>query len=151
MKRAHIAALMLAAAAGLYWFTAKPSPPPSPPQPAAEIDLSSAFTGPTSGEDAAALAAMCDSIADMIEWDGAQAEPLLSTGKSLDQLRTRTRQFQFRGQSLGDRHPKMRQIVGDFLIAHLGSDGGKVTVEQRAVWVSTYREIARAARHAIAR
>lgn len=151
MKRAHIAALMLVAAAALYWWAGGRQSPPPPPPPAAEIDLTSAFSGPTAGEDASSLAAMCEAVADMIEWDGAQPEPLLSTGKALDQLRTRTRQFQFRGQSLGDRHPKMRQIVGDFLAAHLGSDGGKVTVEQRAQWVSTYREIAKAARHAVAR
>lgn len=146
----RIAVLLLAVAVVANYFAAKGKASiPAPPAPALEIDLSSAFQGPTAAEDAAALASMADAIADMIEWDGAQPEPMLKTGRALDQLRTRTRQFMFKGESLGERHPKMRQIVGDFLVAHLGEDGGEITPEKRAAWSSAYRDIARSARHAI--
>lgn len=145
----RVAIIVLAIAVVVQFWTAhRPSPVPVP-QPVLEIDLSSAFQGQTAAEDAAALAAMADAVADMIEWDGAQPDPMLKTGKALDQLRTRTRQFMFKGESLGDRHPKMRQIVGDFLASHLGTDGGEITPEKRAAWVNAYREIARSARHAI--
>lgn len=145
----RIALLLLAVAVGVHFLTASTAHTPTP-NPALEIDLSSAFSGPTAAEDAAALAAMSDAIADMIEWDGSQEKPMLTSGKSLDALRTRTRQFMFKGSSLGDRHPKMRQIVSDYLDAHLGNSGGEITAEQRAAWVNAYREIARSARHAIA-
>jgi hypothetical protein len=148
--KSRLAYLLIAGAAALYFWTARPSvAPPAPPSPPLEIDLSSAFQGERAAEDAATLAVMADEIANVIEWDGRQQEPLLITGRSLDQLRTRTREFLCRGESLGERHPKMRQIVSDFLEAHLGTSGGDVSPEQRASWVTAYREVARSARHAI--
>ena len=145
--RTRISVLLIAIAAALYFFSA-PSRSPEP-TPATEIDLSSAFQGDRAAEDAATLSSMADEIANVVEWDGAQAEPVLTSGKSLDQLRTRTREFLCRGESLGERHPKMRQIVGDFLESKLGVAGGSITPEQRAAWVAAYREVARAARNAI--
>lgn len=146
--RTRVAIVLIAAAAALYFFSAPGRSPE--PQPRPEIDLSAAFQGPTAADDAATVAAMADEVASVIEWDGAQAEPLLTTGRSLDQLRTRTREFLCRGESLGERHPRVRQIVGDYLETKLGTAGGSITPEQRAAWVSAYREIARSARHAIA-
>jgi hypothetical protein len=146
--RVRIAVLLIALAAAMYFFAAPTRSPD--PQPRPEIDLTSAFQGETAADDAATIAAMADEVASVIEWDGAQAEPLLTTGRSLDQLRTRTRQFLCRGESLGERHPKVRQIVGDYLETKLGTAGGSITPEQRAAWVAAYREIARSARHAIA-
>lgn len=146
VKVAVAVALVCCALVAHYAVTHRANPTPVP---ALEIDLSSAFQGPTAAEDAASLACMADAIADMIEWDGQQSEPLLASGTALDQLRTRTRQFMLKGSSLGDRHPKMRQIVADFLVAHLGEDAGEIDADKRAAWVSAYREIARSARHAI--
>lgn len=148
--RTKVAIGLLAAAAVAYLVSAQtlaPKPPVAPPA----IDLSAAFSGADAASDAASLAAMTDATADIIEWDGRQAEPLLKTGKSLDELRTRTRQFMCGGVSLGDRHPKVRELVGAYLQTQLGDDGGEITPEQRAAWVSAYREIARSARHAIGR
>jgi hypothetical protein len=93
---------------------------------------------------------MSAAVAEMIEWDGKQPEPMLTTARSLDQLRTRTREFLCKGESIGERNPKVRQIVGDYLESHLGTSGGAITPEQRASWVSAYREVSRAARYAIA-
>lgn len=145
--RARLAFMLLALAAGLYWF-GRSSPDPRP-EPSAAIDLTAAFTGPTAAEDAATVAAMADEIANVIEWDGAQQQPSLSTGHSVDVMRSRTREFLCKGESLGERHPRMRQIVGEFLEARLGTSGGAITPEQRASWVAAYREIAKAARYAI--
>lgn len=141
---------LLAFAAAIYLATARaplPAPPVSPPA----IDLTAAFTGPDAAKDAATLSSMSDALADMIEWDGRQAEPLLKTGRSLDELRTRTRQFICEGKSLGEKHPKMCELVGGYLDAQLGSSGGEITPEQRDAWVAAYREVARSARHAIDR
>lgn len=144
-------AVVLLIVAGLLWWSQKPDQPsPQPPAPPAAIDLVGAFQGPDAAVDAAAVAAMTDEIAAMIEWDGAQDEPSFSTGRSLDVLRTRIREFMLRGESLGDKHPAVRLAVGAYLDEQLGNGGGEVTPEQRAKWVKSYREIARAARHAIA-
>ena len=148
MIKTRVAYALVALAAGL-WFFQPAKVAPSPPAPPMEIDLTAAFRGERAAEDASALAAMADEIANVIEWDGAQQEPALTTAKSLDLLRTRTREFMCRGESLGERNPKMRQIVGDYLETRLGTAGGAITSEQRAAWVSAYREIARASRHAV--
>lgn len=144
--RFRLAVLLLAVAAGLYWFGRESSPHP---QPSAELDLTAAFQGPTAAADAATVASMCEETANTIEWDGAQPTPALATAHAIDVMRTRTREFLCKGESLGDRHPRMRQIVGEYLEAKLGVSGGAITPEQRAAWVSAYREVARAARHAI--
>jgi len=128
------------------WYTAPTQPEPAPP---GALDLRGTFQGATAAEDAATLAAMADEIANVIEYDGEQEEPLLGTGLALDALRTRTREFVLQGQSLGQRHPAMRNIVAGYLESELGTSGGAITNEQRAKWVSAYREIARSARHAI--
>lgn len=148
--RIGVAAALFAVAAALYFFTAPTRIPPVP-APAPEIDLTSAFQGEHASDDAATVACMADEIANVIEWDQRQPEPALTTGKSLDLLRTRTREFLCKGQSIGERHPKMREIVGGYLESKLGTAGGSVTPEQKAAWVAAYREVARAARHAISR
>lgn len=148
--RFRIAMGLIGLAAALHFFTAPTRMPPAPPSPPLEIDLSSAFQGPQAADDAALLGEMSAAVADMIEWDGKQTEPMLTTARSLDQLRTRTREFLCKGESIGERNPRVRQIVGDFLESHLGTSGGAITPEQRANWVSAYREVSRAARYAIA-
>lgn len=149
MRQAAAITLLIAAAA-IYMATAR-TPVPKPPVAPPAIDLTSAFTGVDAAKDAATLASMSGSLADMIEWDGQQAEPLLKTGRALDELRTRARQFICEGKSLGEKHPKMCEIVGDYLQSQLGDDGGEITPEQRAAWVNAYREIARSARYAFDR
>lgn len=145
----RIAMGLIGLAAALHFFTARTQPMPAPTPPL-EIDLTAAFQGPRAADDAALLSEMASAVAEMIEWDGKQPEPLLTTARSLDQLRTRTREFLCKGESIGERNPKVRQIVGDFLESHLGTGGGAITPEQRASWVSAYREVSRAARYAIA-
>ena len=147
--RTWIGVSLLAAAAVVFFATGRESAPPAPPAPVAEIDLTGAFRGPTAAEDAMLVASMADEVGGVIEWDGRQAEPKLTTGKALDQLRTRTREFLCRGESLGERHPRMRQIVADYLETKLGVAGGTITPEQRAAWVAAYREVSRAARHVV--
>jgi hypothetical protein len=115
------------------------------------IDLTAAFIGPTAAADASLLAAMADEVAGVIEFDGKQDKPLLTTGHQLDQLRTRTREWLMRGESLGERQPKVRQIVGEYLESKLGHSGGEITAAQRDSWVAAYRDIARSARHALSR
>ena len=146
--RAALALIGLAAA--IYFWSATSQSPVGPPSPPLEISLAGAFQGPNAAADAALLAEMAAAVAEMIEWDGKQPSPLLTTGHSLDQLRNRTREFLCKGESIGERNPRVRQIVGDFLESHLGTSGGAITPEQRASWVSAYREVSRSARYAIA-
>lgn len=146
----RLAMALIGLAAALHFWSVSPKSPIGPPSPPLEIDLTGAFQGEKAADDAALLAEMSAAVADMIEWDGKQPEPLLTTARALDQLRTRTREFLCKGESIGERNPKVRQIVGDFLESHLGTSGGAITPEQRASWVSAYREVSRSARYAIA-
>ena len=129
----------------LYSLTPAPQPRPEP----GAIDLVGQFQGAEAAEDAAILAAMADEIASVIEWDGEQESPMLTTGRQLDELRSRTREFVCRGESFGERQPRVRAIVGAYLEEQLGVSGGGVDPKQRAKWVAAYRTIARSARYAI--
>jgi hypothetical protein len=148
--KTRLAVLLLVAALIAWALSSAPTPPPPAPAPPAAIDLVGAFQGATAADDAATLAAMADEIANVIEWDGKQETPALKTGRMLDELRTRTREFMCRGVSLGEKHPAARTAIGAYLDEQLGNGGGEVSQEQRAKWASAYREIARSARHAIA-
>lgn len=147
--RARILAVIVMLGAAAYWngLPAKPEPAPSPEPPLA-LDLRGSFVGEDAHADAVMLAALCDEIACAIEFDGKQTEPSLKTATAFDTLRTRSREFLCQGQSIGDRHPVMRQKVGEYLDRELGNDGGEVSQEQRLAWVNAYRTIARASRAA---
>ena len=139
-------AIALAIGALAFWYSQKDQEPaPSPNVPTA-IDLSGAFDGADAATDCAIVAAMASEIADVIEWDGMQSEPLLTTGVALDQMRTRTREFLCKGESLGEKYPVLRQKVASYLDEQVGNDGGELTPEARVKWVKAYRNIARSAR-----
>ena len=69
----------------------QPTPAPTPPP--GELDLAGAFIGETAADDAAIVAALAGELADCIEFDQMQAEPVLTTGLALDHLRTQARLF----------------------------------------------------------
>jgi hypothetical protein len=143
--------LVILAVIALVWWMSQPGPaePTPAPQPPGELDLSGAFAGETAADDAAIVAALAGELADCIEFDQMTADPLLTTGVALDQLRTRSREFRCDGRILGEQHPELARRVGDYLDKKLGNAGGPVTPEQLSKWVSCYREIERAATRAI--
>jgi len=142
--------LIIAVMFALYWLSrpgpAEPTPAPPPP---GELDLAGAFSGETAADDAAIVAALAGELADCIEFDRMTADPVLTSGVALDQLRTRSREFRCDGRILGEQHPELARRVGDYLDRKLGNAGGPVTPEQLSKWVSCYREIERAATSAI--
>ena len=147
MKRLLIISVLF----GLWYFihqadTPKPTPEP---QPAGELDLSGAFVGDSAAHDAAIVSALAGELADVIEFDRDQPEPLLTTGIRLDELRRRSRQFRCDGECLSDKHPVLAQRVGEYLDDKLGNSGGPVTPDQLSKWVAAYREIERAAARVI--
>lgn len=119
------------------------------PQPAGGLDLTACFEGPDAAADAATVAAMADEIASVIEWDGEQEQPLMTTGFAIDKMRTTTREMLCRGERLGPKHPRVCERVCLFLDGEVGNDGGPLSEQKRADWVAAYREIARAARATI--
>lgn len=147
MKTRIIIACCLCAAAYLI-NTAARTPEVKPNNPVA-INIGPLLQGDTAASDCALIAAMCEEVAEVIEWDGMQDDPLLSTGTALDAFRTRTRRFLCRGESIGDRQPAVRDAVAGYLDEELGSDGGEISQVQRAKWVRAYKEIAESARNAI--
>lgn len=140
----RIAIALVLGAVAFWMYQKEDKPAPAPYEPTA-IDLRGAFDGPDAARDCAVVAAMASEIADVIEWDGMQSEPLLTTGVALDQMRTRTREFLCRGESLGEKYPLLRQKVASYLDEQVGNDGGELTPEARDKWVNAYRDIARSA------
>jgi hypothetical protein len=139
-------AIGLAACAAVALLLSVPVGSPTPaPQPPNGLVLRGKFVGPSAADDAATLAGYADEIASEIEHDGMQSEPFLRTAAAFDELRTRTRALLCRGESIGDRQPRVREVLDKYLTEQLGTSGGPVGQEQRSKWVSCYREIGRAA------
>lgn len=130
--------------AGVLWLASGDKTPPTPTPEPGGLMLRGLFIGPTAADDAAALSALCDEFAAVVEWDGGLDRPRLKTGIALDDLRTLARDARMRGVSIGDRQPKVRTAIAEYLDKHVGNSGGPVTPEQRKAWVTAYRDIARA-------
>jgi hypothetical protein len=147
--RARIAIALGLAALVVYMNTAQVEPAPEPVPYNQELDLRGAFISETASEDAQLLAAMATEIADVIEFDGGLETPSMQTATAFDSLRTRSREFLCRGESIGDRQPRVRKLVSDYLDEKLGNSGGVVTDAQRKQWINCYREIGEASRAAV--
>jgi hypothetical protein len=147
IERRHLAGAAMLAAAAVMWARSAPSTPtPGPgPAPDAAIDLRGAFIGPDAAADAAAVSAHFAELADELEHDGEAAEPLIRTGVAWDELRTRSKALRWRGVSLGEKHPRVREAIREYLDRTAGTSGAPLSPAQRAAWVAAYREIARAA------
>lgn len=142
----HLAAIGLVAAALLLLpIGGWESDDVPPPVPAGPLDLTGQFVGASASSDAATVGALCQELADEIEWDGGLSSPMFSTGVAIDDLRRRARELRCRGQSIGERQPGARDLIAAYLEQHVGTAGGPVTPEQRAAWVRTLREIGEAA------
>ena len=140
----YAAVVLLAAAAWMQYRPSAPAPGPTPPPPPAALSLRGLFTGADAAADAAILGALCGELADEIEWDSKQPEPLLKTGVALDELRIRSRVLLVRGVSLGQKYPLVRDAIDRHLTAIAGRSGGPLTPEARAKWVQAFRDIAAA-------
>lgn len=143
----HLVGAAALAVAAVLWSSGRDEAAPTPapgPAPGA-LDLRGCFVGPDASQDAAITAAYLEEVASELEWDGMQADPFIKTGIALDELRTRARELRTRGVSLGEKHPRARAAIKDYLDRTAGTSGGPLTPEQRAAWVSAFREVARAA------
>ena len=147
IDRKHVVAAALIAAAALVWSNQKVAPAPAPAPAPAALDLRGKFVGPTAAADAALVAALLDELAAEIEYDGTKPEDvrLIKTGAAVDDLRIRARELRCRGESVGARHPLVRDAIKDFLDHAAGTAGGPLSPAQRAAWVAAYREISKAA------
>jgi hypothetical protein len=149
LERRHMIGAALLAAAAIAWQSSSssaPQPTPAPgPAPDAELVLRGTFVGPDASVDAATISAMFDELAAEVEWDAMQVEPLIRTGVAFDDLRVRAFDLRLRGQSLGERYPRARSAIKDYLDRTAGTSGGPLTPAQRSAWVSAYRTVARAA------
>lgn len=146
MRRLIGIAVLVAACVNAYVEYQTVAPVPAPVE--NDIPLKGLFIGPTAGEDALLMAALCEEVASEIEWDGMQEDPVLNTGIQYDLLRVRARNLFLRGDSIGERQPHVADAVGEYLTNKLGVSGGPVTPEKRAKWVTAYRELARSAEYA---
>jgi hypothetical protein len=128
------------------WAVDRPARAPTPaPGPSGDLVLRGKFVGPTAAADAATLAAFAEELASEIEHDAMQAEPFFKSGVAYDELRTRARVLRCRGESIGERQPRVREAIQTYLEKAVGTSGGPVSAEQRTAWAVAYREIGRAA------
>jgi len=120
---------------------------PTPAPDTGPLVLRGTFLGPSASDDASLVGALCHELADEIEYDGTQpeAERYLKTGVAVDELRKAARVLRCRGISIGDRQPQARDLIATYLDKAVGTDGGPLTPETRAAWVTAYRDIGRAA------
>jgi hypothetical protein len=127
------------------WFSERDrSPTPAPPEPES-FSLRGKFVGPSAADDAACLFGLTSSLADILEWDGMQANPRIVTGVQVDDLRRAAREMRLRGESIGDRQPAVREAVHKYLDENAGTSGGPIGPQERSAWVAAFREIGRAA------
>lgn len=147
IERRHLVGAALLAAAAVMWARSEPQiPTPAPgPAPDSAINLRGMFVGPDAAADAAAVSAHFAELADELEHDGQQAEPLIRTGVAWDELRTRAKALRWKGVSLGEKHPRAREAIREYLDRTAGTSGAPLSPAQRSTWVAAYREIARAA------
>jgi hypothetical protein len=103
------------------------------------------FVGPSAAADAVLVGALCGELADELQWDGTQDDPFFRTAISIDELRQRARELRCRGESIGSRQPAARDAIASHLERAVGTSGGPITPEQRAAWVTAFRDIERAA------
>lgn len=129
-----------------------PAPlPPAPPGP----DLVAVFRE-TDDLTAArahcrAFGCLCGEMAGRIEFDGQRSNPKLVNGVQFDELRIDMRQSMFDGKSLALAYPRLPEALRAHFNPRVGVEGDTVTPEQRAKWVTAYRELAAAAEHAAGR
>lgn len=95
-----------------------------------------------------AMGAICDSIADVIEFDGSLDSPHYTTGVQLEELRTLTRKYRMRGWSFVGSYPAIAATMEDFLNQKIGKNGGKIDAEARKRWVEAYRQIGKSCKYA---
>ena len=140
-------AIGLVLAAVLLMPHGRQSDEPTPAPDTGPLILRGRFLGPSASDDASLVGALCNELADEIEFDGTQpeAERYLKSGVAVDELRKASRILRCRGISIGDRQPQARDIIATYLDKNVGTDGGPLTAETRAAWVTAYRDIGRAA------
>lgn len=150
----HIVGAGLLALLAFMWAgrrQGEPTPAPGP-APDAPIVLAGKFSPhPEAAADAARIEALFGEIADDLEWDNLQPDPLYRSGVAFDELRVRTFDMRMKGVSLGSRHPKVRDEIRAYLDRTAGTSGGPLTPAQKSAWVAAFREVKRAAGDAIRR
>lgn len=145
-QQAAAAGLILAAIVAWHWDQrVTPAPTPPAPAPSGALDLRGLFAGQHGAEDAAVVAALTAELADEIEWDGTQAEPVWTSGVAIDDLRRRARELRCRGVSIGQRQPAARDAIARHLEQAVGTAGGPIDAAQRSAWVKALRDISEAA------
>lgn len=151
MKPRQVLAAAIAVVGSIWLIMSQPAAPTPAPLPPGEFSLRGKFIGPTAADDCYTFGLLCESLAEIVEFDGMTDPPRLTTAAAIDDLRRTAREFRMGGVSIGSRQPAAAQAIGDYLTERLGVDGGPVTAAKRSEWVTAFRAIARACDDAISR
>jgi hypothetical protein len=145
-KRMLAAGLLIIAFLALPSWSREDQPTPVPDN--GPLSLKGDFRGETASADASTVGNLLIELADEIEWDSRRSEPYFVTGSQIDQLRKAARVLRCSGESIGERQPVARDKIAAYLESHVGTDGGPLTQETRALWISAFRDVGRAASEA---
>lgn len=132
------------------WISEEGSTPPplDPGGPNLLVSFAKSDHRSQAASDARAFGHLCQALADMIAFDGRQAEPQLTTGVQLDNFRALSRFYQTEGASYARRYPSLAETVGNYLESKLGNEGGPIDAEARKRWIAAYEALAGSALYA---
>ena len=154
MNARTIAALAAVLVGSTLWLMSaarapQPGPvtPPGPP-PAGALDLRGLFVGADAARDAAILSALAGEMASIVRWDGEQSAPVIGSGIAMERFRELASLGMCAGQTVGQRHPRVREAIRAYLDATATASGKPFTPEARAKWVAALAEVQRAAAEA---
>jgi hypothetical protein len=158
---ALIAASLLVA--GIQGCPQAPDVPPGPPPPVTPdapdapedppgLSFRGLAGGPTFQADMALLRDLTAEMAAVVDWDGSGKPPPEGPGTAsitnaghLERLRVLAMRGHARGVTVGERHPRVREAIGRYLDAQVGTSGRPLTAESRATHVAALLAISQAA------
>lgn len=146
---------------GSLWVVARgpngPTPPNTPdsPPPGAPDLLAVFAANPNRAEakqHAQQLGAIAGCVADVLAFDGQQAEKArITTGQQLAVFRNDARHLTTGGFSFASRYPPLKDVIEKFLDERAGKDGGPLTSSAREKWIEAFRVLKQSANYASAK
>lgn len=149
----------------LIYGNAKPNDPKTPENDPGAPDMVSVFAQNDNRQEAVAnalaMAAISDSVANILEYDGTLQPPKYTNGVEFDDLRLLIRKYRMAGWSFASKYPQLPSTLESYFAAQVatGTDasgkpvtgGGPVTAEMRKKWIAAHRQVAKSCRYAASR
>jgi len=109
--RKLIASGLVVLALIVMWWPSPSGYEPTPEPESGPFSLRGVFLGETASDDASIVGALCEELADEIEYDGTQSQPYLKTGVSVDELRKAARTLRWINGGHSDSFPVAVDLI----------------------------------------